>query len=70
MMHDYMYIEAPSKHVQNLLKKIVQKFMLEKLRTKSPKKIVQSFMLENLRTKFTKKNRSEISARKVTYKIY
>ena len=44
--------------------------MLEKLRTKSPKKIVQSFMLENLRTKFTKKNRSEISARKVTYKIY
>ena len=26
-------------------------------------------MLENLRTKFTKKNRSEIHARKVTYKI-
>ena len=38
MMHDYMYIEVSSKHVQNLLKKIVQRFMLEKLRTKFTKK--------------------------------
>ena len=48
-----MYIEVLSKHVQNLIKKIVQSFMLEKLRTKSPKKIVQSFMLEKLRTKIS-----------------
>jgi len=52
-----MYIEVLSKHVQNLIKKIVQSFMLENLRTKFTKKNRSEFYVRKVTYKnFLKKS--------------